>query len=239
MPDSFVHESDVRRLLEIIEDAHVWQPDDFFYASVLHGLALLVPADEVGFEVNPWQRMWLSLHEVAGGRQVPVVSPEVGRGDALVGPEGRAGRSERLGDAGDAGGTGVTGVTVASGVHRGRPVLALVGFLAPIGDLDSRVLLHRYGGPEFSGREVDLLRLARPHLAELHLRRRAELGGQAALTHRQREVLRLVALGGTNLQIAHRLGISEGTVRKHLENAFVRLGAASRNEAVSLLRGQL
>lgn len=235
MPDSSLHGSDVRRLLEIIEDAHVWQPEDFFYASVLYGLALLVPADEVGFQVNAWQRMWLSLHEVAGGRQVPVVSPEVDPGDPffgreLSGADSRTGISARLGH---------TGVTSSSEVHRGRRASELIGFLAPIGDLDSRVLLHRHGGPAFSHREVELLRLARPHLAELHLRRRAELNGQRSLTQRQWEILRLVALGATNLQIAHRLGISEGTVRKHLENAFVRLGAASRNEAVSRLRGFL
>lgn len=230
MPDSFVHVSDVRRLLEIIEDAHVWQPEDFFYASVLYGLALLVPADEVGFQVNAWQRMWLSFHEVAGGRQVPVVSPEVDPGDPSFGWEDGAGLSEPLGD---------TTVTSSSEVNGGRRVSELIGSMAPIGDLDSRVVLHRYGGPAFSDREVDLLRLARPHLAELQLRRRAELGGQAPLTHRQWEILRLVALGATNLQIAHRLGISEGTVRKHLENAFARLGAASRSEAVSRLRGFL
>jgi len=40
------------------------------------------------------------------------------------------------------------------------------------------------------------------------------------LTPRQKDLLRLLAAGYTNTQIARRLGISEGTVRTHLENIY-------------------
>lgn len=60
-----------------------------------------------------------------------------------------------------------------------------------------------------------------------------EPAGMPALTPRQWSVLRLVATGATNARIAHQLGLSEGTVRKHLENTFERLGVTSRAPAVS------
>jgi DNA-binding NarL/FixJ family response regulator len=52
------------------------------------------------------------------------------------------------------------------------------------------------------------------------------------LTERQVQILRLVRAGLTNRQIARTLGISEGTVRKHLENVHGRLGVHSRVAAV-------
>jgi DNA-binding NarL/FixJ family response regulator len=45
--------------------------------------------------------------------------------------------------------------------------------------------------------------------------------------------LRLLAAGHTNAQIARRLGISEGTVRTHLENLYGRLNVSSRTAAVT------
>jgi DNA-binding NarL/FixJ family response regulator len=50
---------------------------------------------------------------------------------------------------------------------------------------------------------------------------------------RQNELLRLLAAGHTNSQIARRLGISEGTVRTHLENIYDKLGVSSRTAAVA------
>jgi DNA-binding NarL/FixJ family response regulator len=57
--------------------------------------------------------------------------------------------------------------------------------------------------------------------------------GIPELTTRQRELLDLVADGCTNAQIARRLGIAEGTVRKHLENIYRSLGVSSRTAAVT------
>ena len=55
-----------------------------------------------------------------------------------------------------------------------------------------------------------------------------------ALSPRQLEILRLVAKGFNNDEIADRIGISRGGVKAHLAIAFDRLGAASRTEAASL-----
>ncbi len=56
----------------------------------------------------------------------------------------------------------------------------------------------------------------------------------AALTPRQTEVLRHVAAGLTNREIAIELSLSEKTVDRHLSNAFDRLGVSSRAAAAAL-----
>jgi DNA-binding NarL/FixJ family response regulator len=53
-----------------------------------------------------------------------------------------------------------------------------------------------------------------------------------SLTSREREVLRLVALGKSNEQIAELLSISKGTVRNHMTNVYNKLGLHRRVEAV-------
>jgi DNA-binding NarL/FixJ family response regulator len=60
---------------------------------------------------------------------------------------------------------------------------------------------------------------------------RGKDSGAAALTDREREVLRLVARGLANKQIARHLGIAERTVKAHLTSAFQRIGATDRTQA--------
>lgn len=56
------------------------------------------------------------------------------------------------------------------------------------------------------------------------------------LTEREREVLRLVAQGATNREIAERLIISEGTVKNHVSNILSRLGLRDRTQAAIFAR---
>ncbi len=54
------------------------------------------------------------------------------------------------------------------------------------------------------------------------------------LSARETEILRLIANGQTNKQIATQLGISEGTVRVHASNVFAKLGCSDRAQAVAV-----
>jgi DNA-binding NarL/FixJ family response regulator len=58
----------------------------------------------------------------------------------------------------------------------------------------------------------------------------------AALTLREREVLRLLAAGATNREIATRLHRSEGTVKNHVSHILRRLGLRDRTQAARYAR---
>ena len=55
----------------------------------------------------------------------------------------------------------------------------------------------------------------------------------AGLTRREVEVLRLVAKGMSNQQIAATLVLSEHTVHRHVSNVLGKLGVSSRTAAVA------
>jgi DNA-binding NarL/FixJ family response regulator len=57
--------------------------------------------------------------------------------------------------------------------------------------------------------------------------------GRGALSPREREVLRLVADGSTNRDIAEALSIGDETVKTLMSRAFAKLGVRKRAEAVS------
>jgi DNA-binding NarL/FixJ family response regulator len=56
----------------------------------------------------------------------------------------------------------------------------------------------------------------------------------AELTPREKEVLRLIALGASNREIAQKLYISEGTVKNHVTNILNRLNLRDRTQAAIL-----
>jgi DNA-binding CsgD family transcriptional regulator len=58
--------------------------------------------------------------------------------------------------------------------------------------------------------------------------------GDRALTRRELSVLRLVAHGLGNKEIASELGISTHTVKYHLASLLAKLGVHSRTEAVTI-----
>jgi DNA-binding NarL/FixJ family response regulator len=53
----------------------------------------------------------------------------------------------------------------------------------------------------------------------------------SSLTPRESEILRLIAQGHTNKQIARQLGISEKTVKTHCSRLFQRIGVVDRTQA--------
>jgi len=107
----------------------------------------------------------------------------------------------------------------AAANRRARPLRAA--------ELDPR------SGPEFSERDRAVLTLLAPHLDQAYLDAERRRHPVPRLTPRHWDLLKLVAAGHTNTQIARRLGISEGTVGTHLENVYGRLNVSSRTAAVT------
>lgn len=76
------------------------------------------------------------------------------------------------------------------------------------------------------------LRVIDPELA-------AEAWGEAdPLTDRERQALKLASEGLTSSDIAHRLKLSEGTVRNYVSEAISKLGVTNRVEAARLARNK-
>jgi ATP/maltotriose-dependent transcriptional regulator MalT len=87
---------------------------------------------------------------------------------------------------------------------------------------------------DFSERDHALLALVAPALERL-LRERPVALLPPSLTVQERRVLRLLATGLSNAEIADRLVVAPCTVRKHLENAYRKLGVTNRLAAVHAL----
>jgi two-component system response regulator DesR len=67
----------------------------------------------------------------------------------------------------------------------------------------------------------------------------AEAWGEAdPLTDRERQVVRLAGEGVAGVDIAEKLGLSEGTVRNYLSEAMSKLGANNRVEAARIARAK-
>ena len=88
---------------------------------------------------------------------------------------------------------------------------------------------------EIEGARNIFVRLgAVPDLAALEtFSKNARATGSGPLTRREAEVLKLVAAGMTNRDIAAQLFISEKTVARHLSNIFVKLDLSSRAAATA------
>ena len=88
----------------------------------------------------------------------------------------------------------------------------------------------------FSDRDLALLHMLGPLLQRL-VRERPTPILPSTITMTERRVMSHVAAGRSNAQIAGTLCISVATVRKHLENAYRKLGVSNRVAAIARLRG--
>jgi DNA-binding CsgD family transcriptional regulator len=233
---------DLRRLCAVVDRAHLASSDEAIPHSVLEALRDLVPCDEISYQVlvprrntfvrsqdlvgTPcelekdadrfeeffWTAYWSSLvcsypQQSADKTAVRRATDFMPQAELKASPVGELFRVQGA---------------------RYNVMLPLVAD----GELDYRIELWRSDGPDFSDREQMVLALLRPHLAELELAQRRRHTAPL-LTPRQTELLRLVADGLTNRQVANRLFLSEGTVRRHLENIYERLGVTSRTAAAA------
>jgi DNA-binding CsgD family transcriptional regulator len=116
-------------------------------------------------------------------------------------------------------------------------VLGLRGELAAVTALSAHELLVvalDRAHPTFTARDQLLFELLAPHLIRAY--RAASAPAVGALTSRETEILRCVAAGATNRDVATHLAISPRTVQKHLEHAYRKLGVATRTAAADVLR---
>lgn len=58
------------------------------------------------------------------------------------------------------------------------------------------------------------------------------------LTKREKEILKMLKDGASNLNISSKLGVSEHTVKSHLYNIYRKIGARNRREASNWVREQ-
>jgi DNA-binding CsgD family transcriptional regulator len=82
---------------------------------------------------------------------------------------------------------------------------------------------------------MEVSRLGESVAERLGVRAEADADG-AGLSRREREVLRLVAVGHTNREIAHSLFLSSRTVDMHVRNILRKLDCRSRVEAAGRAR---
>ena len=108
--------------------------------------------------------------------------------------------------------------------HLSEPLLAVLG--------EIRTLRADHGTNAMFSEDLDALedsvRRVLRHVATTAIAKQH----RPFLSLREVHVLRHVAAGMPNRQIALRLGISEKTVRNHMTRIFVKLGASNRTEAV-------
>ena len=239
-------DADVRALLEVFDRCVPAADDDIFYADVLVGLRELIPCDDINFQLMDVADQRIRLlcvsdngvdREDCVGREdefSDMFWREFWEEDGCAGPLATGDHSTLLHQAEQWSRRAYADTPLGAQFAALGITDEVLVPMAPLGGTDRRLLLFREGNsPVFSEREKAMLALARPHLAELHARRDRELRGEPHLTPRQWEVLRQVASGRSNIEIARRLGLSEATVRKHLENVFLRLGVQSRTEALA------
>jgi DNA-binding NarL/FixJ family response regulator len=132
---------------------------------------------------------------------------------------------------------GMSGVDAIARV--GKPVLVLTAY-ANDEQIDA-VLRAGARGYLLKGASVDEIERAirtvasgQTYLDPKVASRLVALSGAPRLSAREREVLRLVAAGRANKEIASALDIAERTVKFHVTSIFNKLGAENRAQAVAI-----
>ena len=207
--------------------------------AVLVALSRLVPADAVTFfDIDPATRTMHFLQDWWSGEHVieaePITDPDAAfwrhYGQAVCAYPTRTGDDRTV----------LLRTDIQSDLERRRtgiyvdlmhefPLYQMYCWMPLAGLRTPRFIFWR-DGRDFTERERLLVSLLRPHLAEM---RASQLrAASSALTERQSELMRLVAAGLTNPQIASALHLSPHTVRTHLEHIFDRLRVTTRTGAV-------
>jgi DNA-binding NarL/FixJ family response regulator len=105
-------------------------------------------------------------------------------------------------------------------------------FLTALTDRDSELRARRLGADDYVTKPIDFDMLGMIINARLAGVARNEMWPKLAmLNDREIEMLTWVARGKTSVEIADLIGLAKRTVDFHLDNARIKLGAATRTEA--------
>ena len=211
-------ESALRQLLDTVSPTGAGSSDAEVLTAVLGRLAELVACAGIGFIELDRHRHTLRATQFISSAPVRV---------APIDTRGLVVHPFRARD---------DGATLVAGYLR------TIGFrhelMAPLADRTGvacwLVLARLHGEARFSERDRLLLTLLQPHVAAVLDRVGARGRSAPELTARQVQLLRRVARGETNRQIARHLGLAESTVRTHLEHIYARLEVHSRTEALAV-----
>ena len=125
----------------------------------------------------------------------------------------------------------VTGVEAVKRLKADAPeVRSVVVSAYAEGDMIAEAIAN--GATGYVSKDVELEEVAAKIMEVAAAKRVRSLARHTTLSSRETFVLRQVAVGLSNKQIARRLGISEKTVRNHLSRVFGKLRATNRTEAV-------
>ena len=240
--------ADFATILDFLAGVDKLGLEEPYAAEVLEGLRALVPCDEIGFQAA----------DLEARRFLDRSSPESEEDDAVywaVGPCPIMDYRARTSD--------LTAVRMSDLIGRSRyhelPVyreyfepmgldhILDLGLSARRQSYSSVILLRGRDVPDFSERDRLVLELLRPQFRAREARAaivaalsRNQAAGEedqpspeSSLTTREREILAMVAEGKTNGVIAAELWVAPATVKKHLENVYVKLGVGSRAAAAS------
>jgi DNA-binding CsgD family transcriptional regulator len=244
-----LRDRDLRAVLDFVHEAgRLVGGEDVFPPAVLEGLARLVPADSVGYcELD--RRRKRILRDV---QRDPVHGNHEEHFWRIVPYHPLCRHQETTGDFSA---MKLSDFLTARQLRRSRIYAEWFSLTGADHELEVAIpsplshtktfLFDRGPGRDFSERDRAVLNVLQPHLARLYelamLRGTPDgpdhANGGPPLTAREREVLRYVRAGLTNAEIAHLLWISPNTVRRHLENAYRKLGVHTRTAAVARLDG--
>ncbi|HYO20526.1 MAG TPA: LuxR C-terminal-related transcriptional regulator [Dermatophilaceae bacterium] len=247
MSGSSLSERDLRALLDVVAPEAVASPGLEMPDQVLLGLAELIPCKSMDFCVMDPHRAEVHAEQYLCLQATPGQAPE---SDEQFWQEADVLFWEGYWDCAACSRRSVgTAVTTRQDFHSEREYAKhpmadyyrrcgvwhdLVVRLPPRGRVERHLALFRVASDlPFSERDRLVLTLLQPHLIDIRDQIEADRRTVPVLTPRQLELLRRVAVGDTNRQVGRDLGLSEGTVRKHMEDIYARLEVHSRTEALT------
>ena len=243
-----LRESQLRAALEFLREAGASDGSDPFPRPMLEALTRLVRCDVANFcELDRGREQVMSDTESTGDHfKHDQDSPEQRRAWRLLAQhpvctyQTRTGRFEAIRLSDLIARRQLHRLELYAEAHRPAGIeYQLVAGISSSTRYTKTFLFHR-SRPDFSERDRLVLDLLRPHLANL-FRRFIERRSLAEVTSnlgtdlstRELEVLRYVAKGYANAEVAGILWITTSTVRKHLEHIYDKLGVNSRTAAVA------